>query len=161
MSESKLEAIVSQVRNTIKLGLSTNELHTRYTAIDPLIRALGWDTEDPFQVRVEYLSRAGARIDYALFNRAGQAAILIEAKDICRDPGRSGRQLANYLSKFHGRGESPSVGVLTNGRHWNLYDLKAYGAAVNQPRQTIDVCAGEAWYRARELSQELGKHRWW
>ena len=161
MSESKLEAIVTQVRNTIQLGLCTNELHTRYTVIDPLLRALRWDTEDPFQVRVEYLSRTGPRIDYALFNEAGQAVILIEAKDLCQDPGRYGRQLTNYLSKFHGRGESPSVGVLTNGRHWNLYDLKAYGAAVNHPRQMIDVCAGEARDRARELSQELGKHRWW
>ena len=122
MSESKLETAIVQVRNSIRLGLSTNELHTRYTMVDPIVRALGWDTEDPFQVRVEYLSRTGPRIDYALFNRAGQAVILIEAKDLSQDTGRYGRQLADYLGKFHHRGESPSVGVLTNGRHWSLQE---------------------------------------
>lgn len=161
MSESKLEAVVSQVRNAIHLGFATNELHTRYTVIDPIIRALGWDTENPFQVRVEYLSRTGTRIDYALFNRAGQAVILIEAKDLCRDPGRHGRQLADYLGEFHARGESPGVGVLTNGRYWNLYDLKSSGAAVNRRNQSIDVCEGDAGDRGRELNQELGKRRWW
>lgn len=30
--------------------LSENEIRTRYALIDPLLRALGWDVEDPGQV---------------------------------------------------------------------------------------------------------------
>ena len=44
------------------------ETQTRYATIDPIIRALGWDTEDPKECYPEYdLSEGKTRPDYALF----------------------------------------------------------------------------------------------
>ncbi|WP_376791034.1 hypothetical protein [Thermoflexus sp.] len=45
--------------------LRQNEMLTRYTLIDPLLRALGWNTEDPDQVIPEYTTEVG-RPDYVL-----------------------------------------------------------------------------------------------
>lgn len=161
MSEASVEAAVLKVRSVIQLGLSSNELHTRYTAIDPILSALGWDTGDPLQIRVEYPSRAGGRIDYALFNRQGQVVILIEAKDLRRNSRLYGQQLTGYVGNFHAKGESPGVGVLTDGRGWNLYDLKRSGTLENNRSKSIDVCEGDSEEIARCLFQELGKQHWW
>ena len=40
-------------------ALQQSEALTRYALIDPLLRALGWDTGDPSQVLVEYRSSVG------------------------------------------------------------------------------------------------------
>ena len=58
--------------------LSQNEMLTRYVLIDPLLRELGWNTEDPEQVLPEYNSGSGYA-DYALLSD-GKPIILIEAK---------------------------------------------------------------------------------
>jgi predicted type IV restriction endonuclease len=34
--------------------LRQNEMLTRYALVDPILRALGWDTEDPEQVVPEF-----------------------------------------------------------------------------------------------------------
>jgi len=60
--------LVNKLRSKIeKHGdlLQNNETLTRYALIDPLLRALGWDTEDPEQVVPEFTTEAG-RPDYAL-----------------------------------------------------------------------------------------------
>ena len=40
--------------------LTQSEALTRYALIDPLLRELGWDTEDPALVVPEYKSGAGS-----------------------------------------------------------------------------------------------------
>ncbi|MEM3014721.1 MAG: hypothetical protein QXS08_01825 [Nitrososphaerota archaeon] len=47
--------------------LAKNEVLTRYALIDPFLRLLGWDTEDPEQIRPEFSTQAG-RPDYALLH---------------------------------------------------------------------------------------------
>ena len=46
--------------------LNTNEEATRYALIDPILRSLGWDLNDPDQVRVECLQEFGGKPDYTL-----------------------------------------------------------------------------------------------
>ncbi|MEE8470326.1 MAG: hypothetical protein V3S51_03255 [Dehalococcoidia bacterium] len=61
--------------------LSKSESLTRYLLIDPFLWALGWDTEDPRSVWVDYkVGKAKKkRVDYALFGQDGVVA-LIEAE---------------------------------------------------------------------------------
>ena len=61
---------MSELRNMAR-PLRQSEALTRATLIDPLLRELGWDTEDPALVAPEYrLGRGYA--DYALLSN-GQA----------------------------------------------------------------------------------------
>ena len=46
-----------------------NEALTRYALVDPLLRALGWDTENPTVVIPEFSTGEG-RADYALLTDA-------------------------------------------------------------------------------------------
>ena len=63
-------------------ALRQSEALTRYVLVDPLLRALGWRTDDARQVIPEYRSSAGVA-DYALFTDASQPpALIIEAKKL-------------------------------------------------------------------------------
>ena len=52
-----LITVIERLRERIQQQggiLSQSEMLTRNALIDPLLRALGWDTEDPTLVRPEY-----------------------------------------------------------------------------------------------------------
>ena len=80
--ESLLE-LVETLRGRIDehgAALRLSEALTRAALIDPLLRELGWDTEDPALVMPEYrLGRGYA--DYALLND-GRPLIMVEAKKL-------------------------------------------------------------------------------
>lgn len=59
--------VLQKVRGLIAqhgAALQQNEMLTRYMLIDPVLRALGWDTEDP-DVVVPECTTANGRMDYA------------------------------------------------------------------------------------------------
>ena len=68
------------------LSTGERETRTKYALIDPILRSLGWDTEDPAQVKLEYGTdpkrEDARRVDYALFQTSDTSKphILIEAK---------------------------------------------------------------------------------
>lgn len=106
--------------------LKTNEALTRYALIDPLLRVLGWDTEDPALVVPEAQTGAG-RGDYALRHQ-GKTVCIVEAKSL-------GGSLREDLTKY----TAYSIGVgarrfmVTDGRRWELYDLRP-GVLVDEMR---------------------------
>ncbi len=103
-------------------SLQSNETRTRMALIDPLLRALGWDTEDPALVLPEYeldTSRdTNRRADYALLGAESKPAAVIEAKKL-------GAPLANYLDQmlnYANRSGIRYAGV-TDGNHWEIYTV--------------------------------------
>lgn len=60
--------------------LRNSEAMTRYSLVDPLLRELGWDTDDPEQLWPEYNTDPGM-VDYALL-RGGEPVMLVEAKKL-------------------------------------------------------------------------------
>jgi Predicted type IV restriction endonuclease len=62
--------------------LRQNEMLTRYALVDPILRALGWDTEDPEQVVPEFQTEVG-RPDYIL--HCADLRIGVEAKRLGAD----------------------------------------------------------------------------
>ena len=64
--------------------VNRSEWATRYIAIDPVLRALGWDLSNPKQCMVEYPLReyraSTVYADYVLFHRCGRKAAIVEAK---------------------------------------------------------------------------------
>lgn len=104
-------------------ALSQSEALTRYVLIDPLLRALGWDTEDPEQVQPEY-SAGGGAADYALLEQ-GKPQVLVEAKKLGISPEGGLDQIIKYWWNSSAR-----YLATTNGKEWVVYDSKASGDRV-------------------------------
>lgn len=112
-----LEAI-ERVRERIERHgskLSQNEMLTRYALVDPILRALGWDTEDPEQVVPEFSTKAG-RADYALLVK-GEPCIIVEAKPLGSTLTNAAQQGVNYCVT-----EGIPYFVCTDGNRWVIYD---------------------------------------
>ena len=95
--------------------LRQNEMATRYILIDPLLRELGWDTENPEQVIPEFRSGSGPA-DYVLL-KDGKPIVVVEAKRLGTSIGDGLIQAINYCV---------AAGILyfavTDGRSWELYE---------------------------------------
>lgn len=87
------------------LSTGERETRTKYALIDPILRSLGWDTEDPTQVKLEYevdFKREDARrVDYALFHNGDTSKpyILIEAKGLMNENAENAKNLSGRLTE--------------------------------------------------------------
>ena len=120
MALDELIAVINRLRERMedhRIALSQNEMMTRYVLIDPLLVALGWDTSDPSQVRLEY--ETGTKwADYALLKADGTTpSVFVEAKSLSKALSKGLDQGITYCVKT-----STSYFVVTNGREWALYD---------------------------------------
>ncbi len=62
---------------------SNNELQTRLSLVDPVLKALGWDPQNPSVVRVEFPVRQrnrNTKADYALLDSMQAPIAFVEAK---------------------------------------------------------------------------------
>lgn len=118
MPLENLLTLIKKLRERIDChgdALRQSEALTRYTLIDPLLRELGWDTEDPDVVMPEYSSGSG-RVDYALCKN-GKSVIMLEAK-----------KLDTPLNDAIGQGiqyclvEGTGYFAVTDGRNWEIYE---------------------------------------
>lgn len=56
VEEERLRQCIEKLGNRLKQHerlLHQSEIQTRYILIDPLLRTLGWNTEDPMLVRLD------------------------------------------------------------------------------------------------------------
>ena len=97
--------------------LRASEAQTRLSLIDPLLRALGWDTANPALVRPEYIL-SGGRADYALLGADEKPVAVMEAKRLNEPLGTTDRQMQMLTyANFSG----VSFAGLTDGDKWVLY----------------------------------------
>ena len=115
--DSLLE-LVETLRKRIEehgASLRQSEALTRAALINPLLRELGWDTENPALVMPEYrLGRGYA--DYALL-KDGKPVIMVEAKKL-------GNSLQDAASQGIGYCIEDGIGyfAVTDGRLWEIYE---------------------------------------
>ena len=95
--------------------LKQSEALTRNALVDPLLRALGWDTEDPALAMPEYRLGSGFA-DYALLN-GGKPAIVIEAKKLGTPLYSAAEQSVTYCVN-----DGIRYFVATDGRSWDVYE---------------------------------------
>ena len=95
--------------------LRQSEALTRNALVDPLLRALGWDTEDPTLAMPEYRLGSGFA-DYALLN-GGKPAIVIEAKKLGTPLDSAASQGITYCIS-----DGIRYFVATDGRNWDVYE---------------------------------------
>lgn len=93
------------------------EIRTRQVLIDPMLRALGWDVENPDSVQIEYRNNRDS-LDYVLIGSEGPIAV-IEAKKL-KAPlhDKATDQALNYANK----GDIDYM-VVTDGDHWQMLDV--------------------------------------
>jgi hypothetical protein len=127
-----LLALVEQLRSRIEdhgRALKQNEALTRYSLIDPLLRALGWDTEAPDIVVPEYNVGEG-RADYALFHPLPEQmadgsrpvssirpTVIVEAKSLDTPLNEAAKKGIHYCLE-QGIGHF----AVTDGRRWEIYE---------------------------------------
>ena len=171
MSVSAVDTAIRKIREVVREWdeaelPSWREDHTRYGVIDPIIRALGWDTGDPKECHPEYPRpyREG-RVDYALFgtpdvksigNNSVPPDVVIESKAL--------RETLDdeKISQLQGYGEaSPrmrnGVAVLTNGIEWWIYDLTKRGSFKTKLVEHVNILSGNRRAYAQALSYWLGR----
>lgn len=107
--------VTERIRNYRSL-YDQNEMATRNQVVDPILRLLGWDTEDPAKVQPNVSAEEGVP-DYSLF-LGGRKVLFVEAKKMSVDV--EDRQVLSQLAKYC-FGEGMPYRLLTNGVVWILF----------------------------------------
>jgi hypothetical protein len=115
--------------------LSKSEAMTRYVLIDPVLRALGWDTENPELIRAEYSPGQGSA-DYALLEN-GQPMAFVEAKPLSHSLDQGVLQSINYCVQA-----GTPFFIITDGVRWELYQTHAPVPLLQKKIVTIDLSKG-------------------
>lgn len=95
-----------------------NEAATRAALIDPVLRALGWDTADVRLVEPERSLGNELRVDYLLNDAAGKPHVVIEAKCLGSSLDKYG-----YVGKILGYALTLNVQTvcITDGISWHIH----------------------------------------
>lgn len=134
MTEAGLEQCVKELACRVEQYsplLQGSEIQTRYTLIDPLLRALGWNVEDPEQVRVDH--ELALFRPYVMFYK-GKVCLVIKARPLGLDLAeiRAERaSLANEIPYF----------AVTDGGHWEVYATHGLAVPENELIVKFDVCS--------------------
>ena len=99
-----------------KENLKRNETLTRYALIDPLLRALDWQLDDPSIVVPEEKINNKLTADYSF----GDKIMILEAKSLSTILENYVEKLKLYMSNSN---HMSVYGVLTNGSQWKTYHL--------------------------------------
>ncbi len=97
---------------------STNEQATRNQLIDPLLRILGWDPNDPEKVIPNAANEDGKKPDYTLLLDK-KPILILEAKNASADLEK--REIVGQLAQYcYNMGIR--YGILSNGKQWLFYN---------------------------------------
>ena len=114
-------AVLQTVRASAETSsqiLRKNEAATRAALIDPVLRALGWDTADVRMVEPEKTIGVKQALDYVLHDAAGAVSVLIEAKKLGESLDKLGHIGAAIGYAFSLK---PKKLLITDGINWHYY----------------------------------------
>jgi hypothetical protein len=118
---ASLYTVLQAVRASAALNaplLRKNEAATRAALIDPVLRALGWDTANVQMVEPEKTIGSDLRVDYLLHDATGKPHLVLEAKCLDASLDKHG-----YVSKVLGYalGFKVQTVFITDGLSWHCY----------------------------------------
>ena len=117
---TKFHEALDQIKDRIPQLERRDERAVEVFVILPLLKRLGWNTEDPDQIypQMEMSEDKRNTVDYAL-QIDGKSKVFIEAKqwNTTLDKGHE----AQLLGYYNAAREKPELTVLTSGRQWRLY----------------------------------------
>ncbi len=141
MANNQLEETLDTIRGRIDLhhGKGISEEGTKTALINPLLRDLGWDTENLHEVSPEY-SSPGGRVDYALLIE-NKPRLLIEAKSL--DTNLDNLKWATQLTAY-----AVATGVrwalLTNGDEYRIFNAYAEVPIDEKVFRTVQLCSQDS-----------------
>jgi len=126
MLKETFEMVVERMKKYRSL-YEQNEMAVRSQIIEPILRGLGWDVENPEEVQPNVSTEEGIP-DYSLL-KGDKKVLFIEAKKLSVDIEQREviRQLAKYCF-----GEGMKYGVLTNGAIWILFRAFQEGTTMSE-----------------------------
>lgn len=133
-------------------SLRQNEMLTRYALIDPVLRALGWDTEDPNQVIPEFQTEVG-RPDYVL--RHERETMGLEAKKLGADEKTFEEARRKALPLWQER--RIRYYIITDGDQWQVWDISRPKDEHPQPLVNVRLSSAE---NLAHLALQLLKVLW-
>ena len=143
---------IERIRGYISNGRLTqfDETNTKATAIEPILRELGWNVVDPDEVRREY-SVGSRSVDYALFCD-DTLKVFIEAKRGGELLERHQEQLLDYAFA-----EGVEIAILTNGATWWFYLPIRAVSWERRKVATVELDRQDSTELAQKLADLLGK----
>lgn len=135
-----------------------NEESTKRFLIIPFLKALGYNTDNPFDFRPEYCTDTNSkyedRIDYAIFDN-GVPVILIEAK-ACTEPIEGKEKIRKQLHHYFGSSKA-KLGILTNGVVYHFFtDLEQANIMDKKPFFVFNLLESDdqILHRLRDFTKE-------
>ena len=156
---SRYAKAVERVRRNMtnhRKECTNHESNTIQYLVRPMLSALGWDFEEPKQVREEFRPKAdprrgkrGKAVDIALFENE-TPKVFVEAKRLDqRDDTAFMKQLQEYASHM-----DEGTAVLTNGRRWIIFPV--LGRSL-QGQSIIDLSQGDPEQVGEKLYSAIGR----
>lgn len=124
-----VQTVIDRIRQHRRL-YEQNEMATRSQIVEPILKSLGWDTEDPERVQPNVSTEDGVP-DYSLL-LGGKKVLFVEAKKISVDV--EDRKALGQLAKYC-FAEGMSYGLLTNGVVWILF--RAFQAGTTMAERVV------------------------
>ena len=120
MSNENLIAVLEKSIRHINSGRLTSKAQVNQFVISPIIRALGWDQDDPDEFFPDYSTRP--RVDFALCRAAQSPTVFIEVKNLGSINEAGEQQLFQYAHS-----QNAPLLVLTDGDVWDFCLSTAQG----------------------------------
>ena len=155
---SNLSETLIQIQESSKLyqdTLKKNEAATRAVLVDPILRALGWDTANTNMVEVEK-TMDSVRADYALYDSNAIPRIIVEAKALGTDLDQKKlvMSLVGYAFSF-----GLNDVFLTDGVIWEHFDNFQPGNT--SPSKTLNLATDNPVNCAAYFVQHLDAAKYW
>ncbi|MDE2705932.1 MAG: type I restriction endonuclease [Gemmatimonadota bacterium] len=151
MGNEMLE-LLTRLKEQSEKRRSYNEDQAKQGIVLPILRQLGWDTEDVEEVHPEF-SIEQDRIDYALVLE-GRPAVFIEAKRPSEDLDNESHeeQLLGYSFR-----QTVDLAILTNGLTWSFYLPREGGDWRSRKFYTLDITQQHVKDASSRLTELLSK----
>ena len=150
--ESEILELLARLKEQSDKHESFNEDRTKLGIVLPILRRLGWNTEDVDEVYPEF-SVEHRRVDYALVLE-GRPAVFIEAKRPSEDLDNESHeeQLLDYSFR-----QTVDLAVLTNGLSWSFYLPREGDDWRSRKFYTIDITEQDETDASSRLTELLSK----
>lgn len=143
-----LKEHIDDIRKRLEQNIFKSETAVRQGIVDPILRSLGWPTDDTLVVFPEYPVGSG-HVDYALCHPSSTPRVFIEAKQVGNIKGAE-EQLFGYDSRIR-----VPIAVLTDGREWQFFHPTGEGTWAERKVCELDLITGESAENAEILNRYL------
>ena len=143
-----LKKHIEDICKRLEQNIFKSETAVRQGIVDPLLRSLGWPTDDTLVVFPEYPVGSG-HVDYALCHPSSTPRVFIEAKQVGNIKGAE-EQLFGYDARIR-----VPIAVLTDGREWQFFHPTGEGTWAERKVCEFDLITGDSEENAERLSRYL------